>query len=346
MMFALSKSAKISILLTVGINIIMNTSDTGSDIGMFAVLMNRGFLSLAFVLLGLDFLPGVIVTIHHINSTAWSIITLKQKILSVLLLAVQPFSVIITNCFWIMNIDNNHCHLMARLSTVLHESMESPLQLLMIFYLWSKGYIPLPWEQTSVFTDHNGNDTNFGNFAAIFSLCFSLLGVLKGAVDIYEAHEEKYAFLVFTFSNITFRVLSFAFFIQYYDEWIYILPLVMIILLINAWFFLRRANRHGSSIGLLSSILCSVVVPVFTSDQPHHYQLKLHSLGVEERKNEEEKRQELSHNLKKCSSFLAVATSPFILLADVMVVVKATDESFHNDTVWTCLLYTSDAADE
>jgi hypothetical protein len=339
-LYLLSKSAKASILLAVWFGIVMNTSDTGSDVWIFTILMSRQLVGLAWISLGTDFLPGIMVTLHHITSSGWSQISRTQKIVSVGLLTIQPFSLIVTNLTWMADIGNEHWHYMSRLSTIIHGAIESPIQLIFLVYLWSKGFIRPPWEESSILKDRNGNSVALGNIAGTFSLTLSVIGIIKGALDVFESHDSKFKFFVFTAINITYRVCSYAYFIQYFDSWFYIAPLVVLILVPNSCMFLRlhgSTGYQGKRIGLVSSILCSFVVPVTTTEKPHNFQKKITSLNANEQQKETENRKKTSDEMRRNSAILSWITSPVILLADACVWLVSRTGTFQHDSVWTNL---------
>ena len=325
----------VSLFLAIALNAILNTSDTASDIGMFKLLWSRKFENLAIILLGIDFLPGLLVNIHHITSSTWRTISTRKKIISVSLLVIQPFSVILTSCAWMSHIDNDYYHYLSRLSTVIHGHLESPLQFVFFFYLWSKGYIRTPLEETSVFVDRNGNSLPLGNIAGTFSLSFTISGMVKGALDSFESYDSKFKFLCFSSTNMVFRIFSLCFFTQYFDNIVYISFLIVPIIIINSVLFSRRAGYHGKGISIISSLVCSIIVPVSTTEKPHLYQITLESLSEIKRKSEKENRKKLSDETRRNSAILCFCTSPIFLLADAAVAIVANYGSYVNDSVWT-----------
>ena len=91
------RNAMLSLMLAIAFNALLNTIDTGSDIGMFKLLISRDYEMLAYILLAVDFLPGILVNIHHVTSSTWRNISRRQKIISTSLLLLQPFSVFLTS---------------------------------------------------------------------------------------------------------------------------------------------------------------------------------------------------------------------------------------------------------
>ena len=332
----LTNNIRASVYLTIAINAGMNTSDTISDIAMFWKLLDRDLPFIAIMLLCIDFFPAMLVTVHHLTSSTWKILTGRQKIGSLLLLVIQPFSVLLTSFAWMCDVQSDYRHYLSRLSTLIHGHLESPLQMGFFIYMWSKGYLRTPWEETSMFVDSNGNKWSMGNVVTTLSLTLTIGGMIKGCLDSFESTDKKFQFLCFSTINMVYRIGSLAFYIQYFDDYRYILfPLILPLLGISSIIFLRRSERHGKKISVLSSVFCSLVVPVSATDRPHRYQIKLNEiLDEEERKKEEQERKILSDEIRQNSGKLSMITSPLFLVADLGVVIASKTE-FKNSSIWT-----------
>ena len=335
LLMVLTRNAKASLFLAIATNAILNTSDTASDVGMFNWLLIRDLQSMAYILFSIDFLPGVLVTLHHTTSTTWTTISRRQQIGSVLLLLVQPFSVIVTTVAWMFNIESEHRHFLSRLSTIIHGHLESPLQFAFFIYLWSKGYLRTPWEETSQFVDQNGNTWSMGNVLGTLSLTMTICGMLKGCLDSFESNDLKFKFFVFSSLNMVYRIGSVAFYSQYFNDPIYISIFLILIISITLILFLRRGHLHGKRISVISSVICSIVVPVTTTERPHHYQINLEHLNEEERRKEAEERKKCSDEMRRNSGILSLVTSPLFLFADLCVVIAVKDGEFRNTSIWT-----------
>ena len=201
----LTKNIKGSLYLTIIINAIMNSSDTSSDLAMCHWLLARDLESVALTLLCVDFLPGLLTTLHHITSSTWRTLTTTQKIGSVLLLILQPFNVMMTSIAWMFDIRNEYRHYLCRLTSLIHGHLESPLQMAYFVLMWSKGYLRTPWEDTSMFVDQNGNAWSMGNVLGTLSLTLTIVGMIKGCLDSFESTDLKFQFLAFSSINMTFR---------------------------------------------------------------------------------------------------------------------------------------------
>ena len=331
----LTKSAKASLYLTIAINAIMNTSDTASDIGMFNVLMSRDLRSIAFILLAIDYLPGILVNLHQLTSSSWKEFTRTQQIGSVLLLIVQPFSVMVTSVSWMFNIQSDHRHYLSRLSSVIHGHLESPLQMAFFIYMWSKGYLRTPWEETSRFVDRNGNAWSMGNVWGTMSLTLTIVGMIKGCLDSFESTDEKFKFFVFSSINMVYRIGSLSVYSQFFDDPQYLLMLLVPLLIVTYFLFLRRSGLQGKKISILSSVVCSIVVPVSATERPHDYQIKLESLNEERRKEETDKRKLHSDSMRQNSAILSFLTSQLFLVADLGVLLAVKLGDFKNTSIWT-----------
>ena len=335
LLMVLTQNAKGSLLLAITTNAILNMSDTASDIGMANWLLIRDLQCMAYILLSIDFFPALLVTLHHTTSKTWSKISRRQQIGTALLLLVHPFSVIATAVAWMLKIESEHRHYLSRLSTIIHGHLESPLQLALFIYLWSKGYIRTPWEETSQFTDQNGNTWSMGNVLGTLSLTMTICGMCKGCMDSFESTDMKFKFFTFSSLNMVYRIGSVAFYSQYFNDPLYISIFLTLLIAITLVLFLRRGKLHGKRISVISSVICSIVVPVTTTERPHHYQINLQHLNEEERRKEAEERKKCSDEMRRNSGLLSLVTSPLFLFADLCVVIAVKDGEFRNTSIWT-----------
>ena len=143
--------------------------------------------------------------------------------------------------------------------------------------------------------------------------------------------------LVFTLVNMSFRVLSYSYFVQYFDDW-YIVPLLLSILLPNTYMFLCHSDLRDNArdyIATFSSICCSLVVPAATLENPHLHQKKITYTNDENKKEREEEKRKAMDKMKRSSTKLALITSPIILAADGLVVACVDSGTFQNDSIWT-----------
>ena len=106
----------------------------------------------------------------------------------------------------------------------------------------------LPWEESSTFIDSNGNLVPLGNFGGTLSLVLSIFGTVKGALEVFEPVNEKFKIFIFTAVNISFRITSYAYFIQFFGDWRYIGALFLTIIVVNAIFFLCRMKKVGRTV--------------------------------------------------------------------------------------------------
>lgn len=325
--YSLSGDKKTSIFSAIAFGIAIASADTISDCFLFSSLLKRKFFTTAYIMLSVDLFPGAIVFLHHATSSVWTENTWVQRILSVLLLPIQPFSLIVTNFTWMLSLGSDHRHYLARLSSIIHGITEGPIQFMIITYLWSKGMIQLPWEESTWIVDENKNVLPLGKVGAI-SLTFTTIGIIKGAMEIFEAPEDKFQIVVFTSLSITFRLLSFCLLVQFYKS----LSAIFFVTLgvINILMFLLRSELKHSWIGVVSSCACSFIVPVNTTERPHLFQ-KSTAKTQENVLNQKQR----FNTMKKNSSWLSFVTTPFIFVADLTVPIVINFTDYKNNSIWT-----------
>merc|ERR1712223_110061 len=115
----------------------------------------------------------------------------------------------------------------------------------LFIYMWSKGYLRTPWEETSRFVDRNGNAWSVGNIWGTMSLTLTIVGMIKGCLDSFESTDEKFKFFVFSSINMTYRIGSLAFYSQFFDDPQYLLILLVPLVVVTFLLFLRRSGHHG-----------------------------------------------------------------------------------------------------
>ena len=164
LIFKLSKSKKISVNSAIIFSTILSIVDIISDILLFIKLWYQKYFVMASLLVIFDFIPGVFLLMHHYSSLAWSKSTREGKIRTILLFLLQPFALFFTHVTWFSSLSNaiqsqdqDHRHYLARLSALFHGLIEGPLNFILVGYMWSKGILPLPWQEVTTFTDSNLN---------------------------------------------------------------------------------------------------------------------------------------------------------------------------------------------
>ena len=98
------KNAMVLILLVVGINMTVGSSDTWSDVMVFVYLIRAEFYEYAICVGVIDMLPGILIFLHHCNTDTWSESSKCFRLFCLLLIPLQPFSLFIVHITWLINI--------------------------------------------------------------------------------------------------------------------------------------------------------------------------------------------------------------------------------------------------
>ena len=188
--FRVCGNMRTAALTAIYLTILINTFDTTSDLCLVLFYISHGLPILALSVAISDYFPGILVLTHHFNSDSWRASTVEQKCYAVCVLALQPFTALVTNIAWLCNIASPQQHRLARISTVLHGAVEAPVQCIILFFVFSKSILPLPWSQSTSVVDSRGNILSLGNIS-IFSLVLTMIGLLKASCEIYELDSFK-----------------------------------------------------------------------------------------------------------------------------------------------------------
>ena len=334
LIFKLSKNNQISVNTAIIFSIALSVVDIFTDILLFVKLLYQEQYVMAGLLAVVDFIPGVLLLLHHYASSMWSRNSALQKVGTFCLFLLQPFSLFLANSMWLRSLsasaateDQDHHHYMARISSLFHGLIEGPLNFLLVAYMWSFGILPLPWQEVTAFLDDNSNYIYLGKITTA-SLALTTIGILKASADVFEGYDDKIKILLFSTTNITFRVLSFSYLIPFFRKWIIILFLV--ILTINLLFLLKTNDKQRIWIATISSTFCSVMVPVMMTDQPHIFQL----LNVQSPSGMTKQKQNMEI-MKRNACRLSFITNPIIFLADLMVVICMDHLQYKRESIWT-----------
>ena len=312
-------SRKTSMILTITLNITFSLFDIGSDIYVAVTLFQKGEWKYGIFVVLLDYLPGWELVLHNYFSQKWRRITnLKERRIMILFLLVSPFSLPLFFLHWLMafkkanNETFNFLHHNARLTQLLVGSVESPLQVMMLFFLWSEGKLDPPWSENFQIVDLIGRKVDFDIFPGMLSLIMSVLVILKGSLEIAEARSkgENIAVCGYAFSNLIFRLGSFSFAIIYFREWSIIL--FSLVAFLNVMSIIRDETSKRESFSIATSALISIFTPFISSDQPHKFQ----RISPNDSAHTLEKN--IGHR-RNLSSYMALLTTPPILLCDVIL---------------------------
>lgn len=327
MIMKISNNTKVSVNGAIFINILWSILDIAFDILLFKSLISQGYYIAAMMIALFDYLPGIMLLLHDCNSSNWAKRSKLEKATLITLMLIQPFSLMLTNMMWLLNISSEHRQYMACLATIYVGCIEAPYQFITISVLWSKGILALPWQQPVAIIDDNDNFVYMGQLG-LFSLMITTVGLLQSAIGIFEAHEEKGKIMVFTCTNILFRLLSYCFVTQY-NKWFSVVMFV-VLFLINGVVFSRRNKKQDTWIVILSSTICSIIVPVSITAQPHKPQL-VQNYTEQQLEEKREQFQEMKMN----AFLISVITTPLIFIMDIMVIVTSSFLDYKHNSIWS-----------
>ena len=321
---------KLAIITTIWISTFLSSFDTSSDLFMTNFYLSQGLTTLAIMVMMSDYLPGIVVLMHHINSENWKVSSLKDKCLAVLALACHPFSLLMTNIMWLLNIFDEQSHRLARLSAILHGGIEAPLQFLVFVYGFSKGIIPLPWINSTSIVDRNDNILSLGKLS-ILSLVLTTISLLKSANDTFEiiSFVGQLFATVYALINLIFRLLSIGYVAIYLE--IFAIPFLVITWLAIYLILMRQHEKNKHCTSTISTMAVAIFLPICISRSPERFQIR-------EPKEIEEKKKEIETNTdirKRLSVWISIITNPIILLADTTVYILLQYTEFNHDNVWS-----------
>ena len=131
------------------IGILLIISDASGDYGLAFLMYKRGFIKEALLILASECLASLL-AILHITRTWIRSQDSWQKILreTLFLLIFSPVMVIVTTVFWFINrtcnptgLQDNRYHFYAKTSSVLHGTVEAPMQIVLMLSFIIKGQV-------------------------------------------------------------------------------------------------------------------------------------------------------------------------------------------------------------
>jgi hypothetical protein len=274
-----------------------------------------------------DYIPGWQLAIHNMCSEKWRTWkNYKQKTITIIFLLISPLSLPLFFLQWLILFSSadqetfNYLHHNARLSQLLNGSVESPLQVMILFILWGEGKLSAPW---TIRTEINWrrNKLDLGALPGMLSLGISLVVILKGALDTAESINTKEKIFVcgYALCNFVFRLTSYALAIMYFKEMSIILFLVIAI--VNVTIIFRYDVPKRKDISVVTSAIMSMFTPFVSSVEPHRYQLIDDGVTKEEA-------EEHTRNKKILSSKMAIVTWVLIIISDLILLVLLMHNSF------------------
>ena len=221
----------------------VGSSDTWSDVMVFVYLIRAEFYEYALCVGVIDMLPGIVIFLHHWNTKTWSESSELFRLFCLILIPLQPFSLFIVHVTWLMNIQSPHWHNLAKMSTIIHGSFETPCQTIMLLFLMGRGALQLPWEENTIVTDRYNNQLPLGKIGTI-SLAICVMSLLKASVDSIEFDGIRPTLnaLIFCVINLCFRIPALAIATIYLDMW-FIIVLIVLLMVTGATFIYLKGNH-------------------------------------------------------------------------------------------------------
>ena len=270
-------SDKASCICTILTKIAMSFFDIVSDIIVACNLFKVQKYGFGVIVLIVDYLPGWVLILHNTVSETWrTVTTSKDKVVSISLLLLSPFSSALCHFRWLVEFESadedwfNYLHHNSRLSQLLNVSYESPLQIVILLILWGNGSFELPWSKHT-YEDSQGRQV--GIYPGLFSLTISSLSILIGSLDISEGRiwQEKLIVFVYALCDYLFRLPTIALLVLYFGiEWssIIFLSLIIVSLILMRWYDQLKRQE----ISTFTSVLLAPISPFIASDQANLYQ--------------------------------------------------------------------------
>jgi len=293
-----------------------------SDFAVAYTLCTQNEWKYGIIVMIVDYIPGWQLVVHNLFSEKWrKLRKTKENFITLIFLIVSPFSVPLFFAYWVLVFNKanrktfEYLHHNARLSQLLAGSLESPLQLMLLFVLYGEGKLPLPWSEDQtipIFIDPQGNLINLGILPGMFSFITSIIVILKGSVEIAESNSigEKIYVCCYATCNLIYRISSFSLAILYYQQWSILIFLSILIL--NVTCIIRHDSSKRKGVSVVTSAIISVFTPFLSSDQPHRFQVtRKHRRIMAETKKTIQR--------KDLSAKMAIMTFPVLLASNLVL---------------------------
>ena len=313
-------SKRASFVLSLLVRVAISLWDTITDLAVAYLLYVNNHWEYGIVVLVCDYLPGWQLALHNLFSENWrKSMSKKEKLVTLSFLLVSPFSQPLFHLHWLFtfhkadNVTFNVLHHNARLSQLLNSSVESPLQIMILFVLWGEGIFSLPWHESKIIIDSQGNILDLGALPGCLSLMSSLINIITGYMDIAESKKFKENFMVCAYAicNVAFRLGSFSLSILFFKEWSTIM--FVLIGLINITCIYRYDKNKRKRFSIVTSAVVSMFTPLASSDQPHQYQRRRKNSKRGKHKNA------LTDHRRNLSANMSMATLPLILISNIIL---------------------------
>ena len=321
------KNAQVLILLLVGLNMTVGSSDTWSDVMVFVYLIRAEFYEYAMCVGVIDMLPGIVIFLHHCNTDTWRQSSKFFRLFCLLLIPLQPFSLFIVHITWLINIGSPHWHNLAKMSTLIHGSFETPCQTILLLFLMGRGVLQIPWEENTVVTDRYNNQLPLGKIGTI-SLAICSLSLLKASVDSIEFDGIRQTLngLIFSVINLCFRVPALAIAAIYLDMWV-VIVFVTLFLITGTTFLYLKGSHDTTFFKATTSVAFSIFLPICASRYPFEAQL----ITMKDARRSNNTMNVEKDMKRKISCIVSLLTLPIIYISNILVYLMVKHLDFKTD---------------
>ena len=338
-----------AVISTIVLSIIFSSTDTSSDMGLGVFYATQGLGYLAIAVIFSDVIPGLVVFAHHFSSEDWKTSTRNEKIIAFCSLTLHPFSLVVTNIIWLLDVGNPQKHRLARMSTLLHGCLEAPIQFLILLCTYSWGILPLPWMRSTVLVDENDNVLYLGQITMI-SFVFTCVGLVKASSEAFEIRStnEQLMAMCWAFLHLMFRLLSYVFGIVILGRFWF--PAIPILLIVNYAVLLKNDQITSQWASSISTLAVSFFLPTWISRSPENFQIRekeedddgnITRCDDKKEPAEEDIESEVipieneALDKKKISFWIAIISTPTVFLFNTVVYSTLRFTDFVQSSVWT-----------
>jgi hypothetical protein len=262
-----------------------------------------------------DLLPGFVLFIHHINTPSWEASSLSFRVFCLIMIPLQPLSLLIIHGAWLMNISCPRWHNLAKTSQLIHGSFECPCQTIILMVLMGRGVLELPWQENVVITDKYYNQLPLGKIGTM-SLVLCCLSLLKASNDAseFKGMQRKLNGFMFSVTNLLFRLPGLALVIIYLDMWSFVVFGVLIFVTTTSFLYVK-GNSSSTFFQATTSVAFSIFLPISAYKFPYQKQLWVGELSEEQEsaQNQEDKFK------RRISSMISIITLPIVYIPNLMI---------------------------
>ena len=322
-------------IVTILTSTALSIADTVSDIVVAFSLFSSSHYYWGCIVAIADYISPWQILFHNCFSNHWrNAASFREKIMTLLFLVMSPFSTALFNLRWLFKFETadqpcfDYLHHNARMTSLLSGSFESPLQIIFLLVLWGTAKLSSPLDDNTTIIDSRGRTLYVGILPGVISLMLSALSLIKGSLEVSEARTsyDKLNTVVYGTTNFFFRLPTIAFAILYFDEWV-LIP-VIVVLLANFVLVKRYDEKNRKAFSVATSVVIACLTPFVSSDEANIYQRN------DLKTSESENKAGIIHR-KQLSAKLSMMTTPLLLLIDItLYLLLKFDKSFkYNENI-------------